>query len=178
MTVPEYNSITGVKTTTGSTFTSLNETRYGFDCDSNYAGSVSHTLERGVTQMDISGREYDDTISIGLFKLNKDTTNTANKLNYSVHEAFNGSLGARRTKTSQNATKAISYFVESVANESSNNMTVLVNSEISDAIKIGDDGKLTGKIRVYSSKLQEYVSHYASSGEMTCEQIEDIVGVS
>jgi hypothetical protein len=175
----KFDAITKVKITTetynGSTtspvglldneddtgdFHSLNSNRLSFYLDSNYQGSVSRVLTRNITSMDISSKEYDDTISMGLFKLSKSTTsNDILKLNYNLREKYNWSFGKTRLKSSAAATRPVSYFAENVV-ENSNNITLLINPYIAEKAFVDTDGVLHGKIRVHGQKLLNNLKNY------------------
>lgn len=141
-------------------FHSLNANRLSFYLDSNYQGSVSRVLTRNITSMDISSKEYDDTISMGLFKLSKSTTsNDILKLNYNLREKYNWSFGKSRLKSSAAATRPVSYFAENVI-ENSNNITLLINPFIAEKAFVDTDGVLHGKIRVHGQKLLNNLKNY------------------
>ena len=141
-------------------FHALNTNRLSFYLDSNYQGSLSRALTRNVTSMDISGTEYDDTISMGLFKLSKSTTSSdILKLNYSVREKYNWSFGKTRVKSVASATHPVSYFAENIV-ENSNNLTILMNPYIAEKAFVDIDGVVHGKMRVLGDKLAKNLDTY------------------
>ena len=143
-----------------SDFDSLGENRLGFYLTDNHSGSVSKIMERGMTQMDISSTEYDDTISIGLFKLSKSiNANATLKLDYTIREKYNASIGKSRLKTDSSASKPISYFIENIT-ENSSNLVFLVNPYISEKIYMDLDGVLHCKARVFGNKLIENLDRF------------------
>lgn len=171
-----YDAIKSVKTTTKITqnavdmketvgivsddYDSVNEKRLNFALDSNHQGSISRILENNVSSFDTSGTDFDDTLSIGLFKLNKaSTAQDALKLSYTLRESYNASLGADRLRSSASSTKAVSNFIETVT-EASPNMTVLVNPFLSSAIRTDADGNLVGKVRVFNDKLLDNLKKF------------------
>ena len=110
-------------------FQTLSSSRLSFYLDSNYQGSISRILTRNIASMDISSTEYDDTISLGLFKLSKSATaSDILKLNYSLREKYNWSFGRTRVKSSAASTIPVSYFAENVMEGSSNISIILLNS--------------------------------------------------
>lgn len=142
-------------------FSTLNEIRLGFDCEGASAGSISRILERSMTNMDISSTEYDDTLSIGLFKLNKSATdNQTLRLSYSLRERFNGAFGKKRLKSTEQASTPVSYFIEKIVGDDSNNIAVMVNPYISNKIRTDINGNLRGKVRVLGSKLIDNLEYY------------------
>lgn len=137
-----------------TSFDSLSGMRLGFPLVGDLSGSVSRVLERELTSMDTSTTEYDDTLSIGLFKLTKSTTNAQTlKLSYTLRENFNAALGKTRIKSTKLATKPVSYFIENIITDSSNNIGIMVNPFISKTIATDVEGNLRGKVRVYGNKL-------------------------
>lgn len=162
-----YNAIDSVKTTTkvydnnkegarGITdedYDKIVKSRLNFYLDSNYQGSISRIMERGVTSFDMSDNLYDDTLNIGVFKLNKSATNQdVLKLSYSLHETYNASFGISRQKSTKNSNRALSYFVETEV-EGSSNIAVFVNPNLANSIKLDGDGNLLGKMRIFGPKL-------------------------
>ena len=143
-------------------FQTLSNNRLSFYLDSNYQGSISRVLTRNITSMDISGTEYDDTISIGLFKLSKSATSSdVLKLNYSLREKYNWSFGKTRVKSSASSTSPVSYFAENVM-ENSSNMSILINPYISNKAYVDTDGVIHGKMRVYGTKLVNNLDTFES----------------
>ena len=134
-------------------FQTISTNRLSFHLDNNYQGSVSQVLSRNITSMDVSGTEYDDTINMGLFKLTKSTDSSdILKLNYSLREKYNWSFDKYRLKSTSSSTRPVSAFVENVL-ENSSNITILMNPYISEKGFVDLDGKLKGKIRIFSDKL-------------------------
>ena len=141
-------------------FTEINKSRLDFYLDSNTRGSISNILQTAVSTFDNSAEEYDDTINLALFKLNKSTVGTESmKLTYNTVETFNASLGKTRTYSISTAIRPQSYFIETIT-EGSKNIAVMVNPFISERIHIDINGKLRGKVRTYSSKLVENYKYY------------------
>lgn len=141
-------------------FTEINKSRLDFYLDSNTRGSISNILQTAVSTFDNSAEEYDDTINLALFKLNKSTVGTESmKLTYNTVETFNASLGKTRTYSISTAVRPQSYFIETIT-EGSKNIAVMVNPFISERIHIDINGKLRGKVRTYSSKLVENYKYY------------------
>lgn len=142
-------------------FDILSNARLGFPVDGNGSGSMSMLLERSCTTMDISSTEYDDTLSFALFKLSKSTTDTQTlKLSYSMRERFNGALGKTRLKSTSQTTTPVSYYLENIIADSSNNMAILINPYISKTVAVDIDGVLRGKVRVFGDKLNANLSNY------------------
>ena len=172
-----YNAITDMKITTKffekdniigllddatntADFQSLSTNRLSFYLDSNYQGSISRVLTRNISSMDISGTEYDDTISMGLFKITKSgTSSDILKLNYSLREKYNWSFGKTRVKSSAASTIPVSYFAENVT-EGSSNLSILINPFISSKAFVDTNGVIHGKMRVYGTKLVDNLDRF------------------
>ena len=141
-------------------FQTLSSSRLSFYLDSNYQGSISRILTRNIASMDISSTEYDDTISLGLFKLSKSATaSDILKLNYSLREKYNWSFGRTRVKSSAASTIPVSYFAENVM-EGSSNISIMINPNIADKAFVDTEGRIHGKIRVYGNKLVKNLDRY------------------
>lgn len=181
-----YNAITGVKVTTESfitknqdntqgqqaiglldsvdptegDFDTIGNQRLTFKLDSNNQGSISRVMSRNITSKDISSTEFDDTVSLGLFKLTKTTdTNDILKLSYSIREKYNWSFAKNRVKSAAESTKPVSYYVNNIM-ESSNNVTIMVNPFISDKDFLTHDGVFHGKMRMFSDKLCNNLDYF------------------
>lgn len=96
-------------------------------------GSISEILESSVPSFDIySGREYDDTLVIALFKLRQSVfSNNAIELACSLEEGYIGSLDSTRQINSETGGPAQSFFLETVVNNQSTNLVVKVNPYLS-----------------------------------------------
>lgn len=141
-------------------YQTLSTNRLSFYLDSNYQGSLSQIISRNITSMDISGTNYDDTINMALFKLNKSTdSNDALKLNYSIREKYNWSFDKSRLKSISGSSQPVSAFVENVV-ENSNNLNILMNPYIANKTFIDLDGNIKGKIRVFGDKLLKNLELY------------------
>jgi hypothetical protein len=167
-----FNAITSVKTTS-STYNETQDKGYGlrdnFDntCDyqslspsrltcklaDNSSGAISKILARDITALDISGTNYDDTISMGLFKLTSSQDDSdIPKLGCSLKEKYNWSFGMNRQKSDVSSTKPVSYFAENVV-EDSNNLAIMINPNITKKAYLDSNNKLHGKMRIFGTKL-------------------------
>lgn len=144
-------------------FDKLSTLRMGFQVEGNGAGTLSRIMERSCSSIDTSSSDYDDTLSIGLFKLNNSTTDSQTmKLVYTTRERYNAAFGKTRMKSSSKATHPVSFFVENEVSETSNNIGVMVNDFISGKIKLDTEGILRGKMRVFGTKLVDNLDNYES----------------
>lgn len=142
-------------------FDTLSALRLGFPLTGGQNGTVSKVLERSCSAMDTSTTAYDDTLSLALLKLNNSTTDAQTmKLNYTLREKFNAAFGKTRMKSTSKATKPVSYFVENIVADGSNNLGIMVNPFISTTIRQDNEGVLRGKMRVFGTKLVENLDAY------------------
>ena len=118
--------------------------------------SVSQVMEEKITGYDISTRDFDDTLNLGVFKLRQSVfSNDATKLDFLLEEGYNGSIGYYRQINSQNGGQPVNFFMENIENDS-RNVEILVNPYISDifsGIQLNSDGTPKKKIRVISNQL-------------------------
>jgi len=127
-------------------------------------GSVSEVLEN-VSVFDLATTEFDDTISIGIFKVRQSTTDPdANKLDYVLAESHVGSMNFFRQQFKQDGGNATSFFIENEA-ANSPNFKILVNPSIS---KLGgdwlnDNGVPQKRVRVLSNKTNAATGQVAGS---------------
>lgn len=158
-----YDAILGAYTvsqsaTYTSNFTTIPNGTFQFSLSSNSSGatgSVSQVMEN-LTDYDIDGREDDDLLNIGVFKLRKSLYATESyKLDYVLDGAVVGSIDYFRTRPNQLGGPFVSFFLE---NEDSNdrNIEVLVNPYISNKFgntAVGVDGIPKRKVRLLTRTL-------------------------
>ena len=156
----EAAGIVDTKTLDDNKFIKIAPSRLDFYTASSNKGSISNTLQTGVSSFDTSSVDYDDTINMCLFKLSKSTIGTeAMKLTYGVVEKYNASLGKTRVHSVANAVTPQNYFVENII-EGSKNLAIMVNPYIASKIKVDSNGVLRGKVRFLSTKLVENYAYY------------------
>lgn len=166
-----YNSILDVFTTSitaGNTgiskanFTKIPTTRLDFALSAEpgfIQNSVSQVMEEGIVPYDISSRYYDDTLTVGVFKLRQSVFSNSqdnNALTYIREEGYNGSIGYDRTKPNQDG-PAANFFLENIES-GSRNIEILVNPYISNAnstVPLKADGTPKRKIRVLTQQLKD-----------------------
>jgi hypothetical protein len=141
----DYNGILTTETIAKSAsitseYIRLPETRLGFalSADNNAAtntfgqesDSVSEIMEN-LAEYDISTSVYDDTLSIGLFKLRQSVfASDVIKLDYVLSESYVGSLDYHRQQQSQTGGSAQSFFLGTKEDQSPN-IAVMVNDNLS-----------------------------------------------
>jgi phage tail sheath protein FI len=92
--------------------------------------SISEVMEN-LTQIDLNTNSFDDTVSMGVFKLRKSIYSPDTiSLEYTLAESYVGSLDYRREIADQTGGPAKTFYVGSLA-DNSNNIRVIVNPFIS-----------------------------------------------
>lgn len=93
-------------------------------------GSVSQILE-SLTDYDIDGREDDDVLSVGVFKLRKSLYATeAFKMDYVLEDRIVGSTDSHRQQQNPTGGPAVPFFIET-RDTNSRNVEIMVNPYIS-----------------------------------------------
>lgn len=162
-----YNAIVGVKTVSlssnytglsgGLSYTSIpNGTlQFSLSTTSSGGGSISQIMEQ-LTDYNIDGRDDDDLLNIGVFKLRKSLYATESyKLDYVLDSAVVGSIDSYRTQLNPTGGPSVSFFLENTDNNS-RNIEVLVNPYISNkygATSIDSNGNPKKKIRVLTNEM-------------------------
>ena len=184
--VTDYDGIMTTETVTSSarrttSYVTLPEKRLGFSLSgSNNAltntfgqedDSVSELMEN-LAEFDLSTRLFDDTLSIGLFKLRQSVfASDVIKLDYVLSESYVGSFDYHRQKQSQTGGSAQSFFIGTKEDQSPN-ISIMVNENLSH--KNGNtwrnlDGIPVNKIRLArgldTTKFTQLSSTYLGPGQ-------------
>lgn len=117
--------------------------------------SVSEVMEN-LSNYDLSPRTFDDTLSLGIFKLRQSVFSPdVIALDYVLAESTVGSLDYHRQIAPENAGPAVSFYLGSKADNSAN-IRILVNPFISNKYAdswLGGDGIPDKKVRMLSPSL-------------------------
>jgi len=137
------------------------------------SGSISETLEKiGFNFSDIATDKFDDTVTLGLFKLRTSPYKPdAVQLDYAVEETVAGSFDYSRQLNNPNGGLAKTFYLENVANNS-NNITVFINKNINGkdvGTWLNDSGVPTKQVRVFSKQIEKglastFEANYAKYG--------------
>lgn len=119
-------------------------------------GSISQIMEN-LVDYDLEGRDSDDVLSLGVFKLRR-TQNAAQafQLGYNLEDKLVGSVNALRKIDDQKGGRQLNYFIGN-QDANSRNVKVLVNENVTQR-NIGDDNLDVNnepkmKVRVLSESL-------------------------
>jgi len=135
-----YNDVNAVysvnkedKSIEGSNYVTIPEVRLNFTLSADSTGlqgSVSEVLEN-IPTFDISSNQFDDTVTIGVFKLRQSVFSPDTiALDFVLQEGYTASFDANRQINSTNGGPAVSYFMET-ADQNSTNITTIINPYIS-----------------------------------------------
>ena len=163
-----FSVTTGAPATGASSFTEVPASRFEFSLtatpefgDNPANGSVSQVMEDRIEGYDTGGREFDDALNVGVFKLRQSVfSKESNKLDYLLEEGYNASIGKYRQRNSENGGAPVNFSLDSVE-EKSRNIDVIVNPFVSDAtsgVQLKDDGTPKFKVRVMSPTLSAAVT--------------------
>jgi hypothetical protein len=129
-------------------------------------GSISQVMEEKIVGYNISTREFDDTLNLGIFKFRQSVFSPdANQLDYVLEEGFNGSIGASRQINSATGGTPINFFIGN-AGDKSRNVDILVNPYMSDVftgVQLNPDGSPKKKVRVISNQLYNTILNATGS---------------
>ena len=169
--IRKVETVTSTPDATGSTdFTVIPDSRLAFALTASPAygsnpanNSVSQILEEKIVGYDTSTHEFDDTLNIGVFKLRQSVfTSDTNALDYVLDEGYNAAIGASRQIYNDQGGQPVNFFLETVVNEKSDDIKVVVNPYMSKSLSrvvLNSDGTPTNKIRVYSKQLVDNLTN-------------------
>jgi hypothetical protein len=154
----DFTCITGIKAAQGingttQTFVNVPSSRLGFKLTTPFTStetSISEIVEKFPVSYDFSSSSFKDCLTLMVFKIrssiySQDTVS----LDYVTQEGYTGSLYGARTQNNANGGAPVTFALEDVANQRSNNIKVLINPNISQASGwIGSDGVPQKSVRV------------------------------
>lgn len=120
-------------------------------------GSMSEVLEN-LSEFDLNTDEFSDVLTLAVFKVRQSTLEPdATKLDYLVADSVVGSVNYFREQFKSDGGTAVSYFIESEA-ENSNNLYMKFNEGISKTAGnwLDENGFPTRKIRILPAKDVRY----------------------
>ena len=135
-------------------YTTIPDSRIGFSLSAAYTSginSMSQDIENLPT-FNIAASGFNDTLIASLFRLRPSpfSPNTTT-LQYVIQEGYTGSLYAQRTVQDPLGGQPQSFFLETIANDNSNNITVLVNPNMNLTNWLDGNGNSTKTVRMYKS---------------------------
>lgn len=184
-----YDGIVGVKTVTtqapfatASTLASIPNSTLQFNLSTDYfsgvVNSVSLVLEN-LAQYDITGRDDDDLLNIGVFKLRKSIfANQAYKLDYVLEDGIVGSINYHKTQLNPRGGPNIPSFLES-RDEKSRNISILVNDYVSDRLNastVALDGTVRKRIRALANNTTKTSEKITKLSPESINTLKDQIG--
>lgn len=149
-------------------YTVIPTSRLGFSLSASYTAgidSISETIE-GLPPFNIAaGTGYDDAVTLSLFRV-RPTPFSPNvqTLQYVLQENYTGSLYTQRQVQDPLGGPAQSFFLNTVVNDNSNTVTVLVNPNIADATTwLNSLGNAAKSVRVYKTTTDTSDPFFSSS---------------
>jgi hypothetical protein len=127
-------------------------------------GSMSEVLEN-LSEFDLNTDEFSDVLTLGVFKVRQSTLEPdATKLDFVVADSIIGSTNYFREAFKSDGGTAVSYYIESEA-ENSNNLYLKVNEGISKTAGnwLDETGYPTRKVRVLPAKDARYYNEKSES---------------
>jgi hypothetical protein len=164
----DFNAIIGAKTVSLSSkftgvgsvgFTTIPNGTLDFSLSSTNVGGVQNSISQileGLTDYNIDGRDDDDLLNVGVFKLRKSLYATeAYKLDYVLDGKITGSIDSYRKRINPTGGPQTSFFLENV-DSNDRNVEILINPYISNknsGTAVDASGIPLKKIRVLTRSL-------------------------
>lgn len=138
-----------------STYTTIPNNRIGFTLSAGYNSgidSLSQVIE-DIPTFNIAASGYSDTVILSLFRVRPSPfTPDVNTLQYVLQEGYTGSLYSQRKVQDPLGGQPQSFYLDTIINDNSNNLDVLINPNISELVNWLDaNGNSTKKVRVYKT---------------------------
>lgn len=144
--------------------------------DSVSNGTLSQTIENAAT-FNIGGNQYNDTITLGVFKLRQSIFSPSTiQLDYLMEEKFVSSLDYYRQRTPTGGGPITSAFLETDVVNDSRNAVVMVNNYVSNrntSTWLDANGIPTKSVRMLTNELEALVSPIT-----TFQQVSGTVGLN
>ena len=177
----DFNAITRAYTTSltagvVSDYTQIPTGTLQFNLSAAFNGatnSISQVMEN-LTDYNINGREDDDLLNVGVFKLRKSVYATeAFKLDYVLDDRIVGSIDTFRTQLNPNGGPSVPFFLET-QDTNSRNVEIMVNPYISNKFtqsSLDSSGNPLKKIRVVTESLLATSYNSISAALGTTQQV-------
>lgn len=172
-----YNAVTRAFTTSltanyHSTYTQIPNGTLQFNLSSTATGasnSISQIMEN-LTDYNIDGREDDDLLNLGVFKLRKSIYATESfKLDFVLDDRIVGSIDTFRTQLNPTGGPSVPFFLET-QDTNARNVEIMVNPYISNKFtqsSLDSAGIPQKKIRVFTENFYTEVSKLSAGGSLS-----------
>ena len=174
----DYDDIVGIKTV-GSTwfvdgnlgssiaYTTVPTSRIGFALSATYTSgidSISQDVEN-IPTFNIAASGYSDSMILSLFRVRPSPFSpTVNTLQYVLQGGYTGSLYSQRQIQDPLGGTPLSFYLKTVVNDNSNNITVLANTNITDLVNwLDSNGNSTKRVRIFKTNTTSTIAAALSS---------------
>lgn len=177
-----YTDVTAVNSVNNNvsteTYVTIPTSRLDFKLSATNANddSLSEVMEN-LSKFDLGTSEFNDTLSLGLFKIRRSAFNKdAISLNYVLAESYVGSIDGDRKIQNENGGEPLSFFLENV-DDSSSNVKVLVNPNLASTFSLALTGTSypTKSIRVLDQNSSP--SYLLSAGYTSADYANELFPV-
>lgn len=138
-----------------STYTLVPNNRIGFTLSASYNSGIDSLSEviEDLPTFNIATSGYSDTVILSLFRVRPSPFSPdVNTLQYVLQEGYTGSFYAQRKIQDPLGGQPQSFYLNTVINDNSNNLTILTNPNISELVNWLDaNGNSTKTVRVYKT---------------------------
>lgn len=162
----DFDALTGIRSAqsiNGATqgFVTIPESRLNFNLTQPFSStelSISEIAEKFPVGYDFSSAAFNDSITLMVFKIRssiyaQDTV----QLDYITQEGYTGSFSESRTQNNPNGGLPLAFGLESVVNQRSNNVKVIINPNISRSSGwIGSNGLPQKSVRITDAAKNLY----------------------
>jgi hypothetical protein len=132
-------------------YTVVPQNRIGFSLSATQTqgfDSMSRDIEN-VPTFNIAASGYSDSVILSLFRIRPSPFSpTTTTLQYVIQEGYTGSLYTQRQIQDPLGGKPMSFYLETVANDNSNNLTVFVNPNMNLTNWLDNNGNSTKNVRI------------------------------
>lgn len=172
-----FNAVTRAYTTSltaayHTTYTQIPNGTLQFNLSSTATGasnSISQIMEN-LTDYNIDGREDDDLLNLGVFKLRKSIYATESfKLDFVLDDRIVGSIDSFRTQLNPTGGPSVPFFLET-QDTNARNVEIMVNPYISNKFRessLDVSGNPQKKIRVFTDNFYNEVSKLSAGGSLS-----------
>ena len=182
----DFTAITGIQAVNGSvnntyqTFTTVPTARLSFSLTQAFSAggtSISQVVEQFPVNFNFGSASYNDSLSLVVFKVRSSTYGQDNLiLDYVTAEGYTGSLNSQRTQNNPNGGAPVSFSLANLANQASNNVTVIVNPYIANASGwVGANGLPAKNVRVNNTSKNLYsLGVYSPASNLVADDVGNV----
>lgn len=138
-----------------SSYTTVPSNRIGFTLSASYNSGIDSLSEviEDIPTFNIAASGYSDTVILSLFRVRPSPFSPdTNTLQYVLQEGYTGSLYSQRKVQDPLGGNPMSFYLNTVVNDNSNNLTILTNPNISELVNwLDNNGNSTKTVRVYKT---------------------------